>query len=123
MAIAAEDEVQEDYLFYGDLRGDKAALSDDGRFTAMCWYENIFNYEEAGLRSLHSSDPDGENEEEVDDLGSKIYRKELSDDEIHREYATDVGKDQSVTFTHVRDHPPGTIVHFWPCSILSKNDC
>ena len=109
-----EDEVHEGFLFYGDLRGDQAALSNDGRFMAMCWYEDIFDYNEAGLGSHHSFDSDGDQEED--------YWKELSDDEIYWEYATDVGQDRSVTFTHFRDHPPGTTGHFWPCSILSKND-
>jgi hypothetical protein len=60
VATAAEDEEHEGYLFYRDLRGDEAAVSDDGRLTAMCWYEDIFDYEEAGLGSRHSSDPEGD---------------------------------------------------------------
>ena len=114
ITAVTEDDVHEDFLFYGDLRGDQAALSNDGRFMAMCWYEDIFDYNEAGLGSRHSFDSDGEQDED--------YWKELSDDEIYWEYAIDVGKDRSVTFTHFRDHPPGTTGHFWPCSILSKND-
>ena len=54
ITAVTEDEVHEDFLFYGDLRGDQAALSNDGRFMAMCWYEDIFDYNEAGLGSRHS---------------------------------------------------------------------
>ena len=105
----------DDPLFYGDIRDDLAARSHDKRFMATCWYESLFVRSERGLGSHHSWDSDDEEED-------GIYWKDLSDDDIHREYAVDVGEYRSAPFIHFKDHPPGTTGHFWPCSILAKSD-
>ena len=113
---------REDPLFYGDLRSDVSNTSDDGRFTAMCWYEDMLDKEhEFGYR--HSWDPDDQ-EGHIEDDESTIGRfwKLLSDDELYSEYAISVGEDAEFEFTHFKDHPPGEHGHFWPCSILSKEE-
>ena len=114
---------RDDSLFYGNLRSDDAALSEDGRFMAMCWYEDKFEID-WGLGSRHSWNPNGVEEDGVDNdiNGSSVYWKDMSDDEIYKEYAIDVGRNRSVQFSHFRDHPSGQSLHFWPCSILSKHD-
>ena len=120
--VGEDGKERENPLFYADLRSDNVALSDDGRFVGMCWYEDILDNDWT-LGYRHSLNPNGNEEGDGgdDNDSSGIYWKELSDDEIHNEYAIDVGPNRSIQFTHFRDHHPGWHGHFWPCSILSKN--
>jgi len=137
MLTEEESKLGKESLFYGELRSDDVAMSKDGRFMATCWYEDTFELD-WGLGSRHNLNINGEEEEEeeisadIDDDrdddsdgendGSSISWKELSDNEIFEEYAIDVGKNESVPFTHFRDNPPGRSGHFWPCSIISEHD-
>lgn len=89
--------IDDDLLFYGDLRGDDPAVSENGRFMATCWYQRLIRVED----SLGQDDD---------------YWKQLTDQEIISEYAIDAG----TSFVHYIDNPPGTHGHFWPCSIISK---
>lgn len=116
--------------FYGDLRSDDVALSQDERFMAKCWYQDKFeldkglgfrhawNTNEKDEKSSTNSDDSGDDEQGV----SSISWKELSDDEIFKEYSIDVGKNRSVLFTHYEESTKEWTGHFWPCSILSKHD-
>lgn len=110
-----------DPMFYGDLRGDSAAKSDDGRFVATCWYEDIIADDEGGLGYRH---PWEEHNESTGKGITSVYWKDLSDDEIFEEYAINVGDDddESYEFTHYKDHVPGVSGHYWPCSVIAKED-
>ena len=113
-----------DAIFYGDLRSDDVALSQDERFMAKCWYQDKFEldkglgYRHAWNTNEQEEKSSGDDEQDV----SSISWKELSDDEIFRDYSIDVGKNRSVRFTHYKDSPREWTSHFWPCSILSKHD-
>lgn len=117
----------EDPLFYGLLRDPEPAMSEDGRFYAACWYEDYFDRNYYGLGSRHSWDPDAgetkidENEFEDESRNPNIYWKNLSDREILEAYAIDVATNGK-SFTHLKDRKPGTDGHFWPCSVLAKNN-
>ena len=111
-----DDEEYEDPIFYGDLRGKVSAESDDGRFTATCWYEDVFESFEADLGSRHPTNTGDDSDEE------EVHWEDLTDEEIVEMYAINVGRGSSVEFTHLRDKPVGSTGHFWPCTIVSKHE-
>lgn len=110
-----EDMDHNDYpIFYGEVRGVGPAVSEDGRFMATCWYESLMAAEGFELGSKHSWDP-----EDNDFETGEVYWKKLTDEDIFGEYAIDV---RANPFIHYRDHSPGTIGHFWPCTIISEDE-
>ena len=121
-------------LFYGDLRAEQPAVSKDGRFMALCWYQDLFSIEDGGDFGSWGSNHDSSGEEEKNHHRDE-YWNNLSDEEIVEEYAINVDRrtqTQTHTHTHTKeknnrsfrhfeyDNAPGFYGHFWPCSIISK---
>merc|ERR1712238_99056 len=116
-------------LFYGDLRAEQPAGSNDGRFMALCWYQDLFSLEDGGDFGSLGSKHDSSGDEEKNHHRGECWNN-LSDKEIVEEYAINVGRtnihthtkeNNNRSFRHFEyDNAPGFYGHFWPCSIISK---